>query len=282
MHMDGAHGRFVWYELMTTDVGAAKAFYADVFGWGTRDSSMPGSDYVLFTLGETAIGGMAELPDDARKAGATPQWLGYVGVDDVDAAAERVALLGGTVQVPPTDIPNISRYAIVADPQMAALVLLKWLNPVPKQAVEPGASGRVVWHELLAGDSRKAFGFYADLFGWKKADAAVDAMGTYQMFSAGGQTLGGMFTKPPAVSIPFWLYYFSVGDIDTTASRVKAAGGRILEGPIDLPRGTRIARCLDPQGAMFALTATRSGSVIGYFEPSDSASASSPRLFVRR
>jgi len=280
--MDGSHGRFLWYELMTTDVAAAKAFYADVFGWGTQDASMPDSAYVLFTVGEAAIGGMVDLPEEARKTGATPQWLGYVGVDDVDAAAERVALLGGAVHVPPTDVPNISRFALVADPQMATLVLLRWLNPVTEQAAELGAPGRVGWHELLTSDWHEAFAFYADLFGWKKADAAVDAMGTYQDFSVGGQTLGGMFTKPPAVPIPFWLYYFSVGDIDAAASRVKAGGGRILEGPIELPRGNRIARCVDPQGAMFALTAKRSENVIGYFEPSASANPSAVRFFVRR
>src|ERR1700733_3864741 len=269
--MDGSHGRFLWYELMTTDVEAAKAFYADVFGWGTQDASMPGSTYALFTVGEAPVGGMVDLPQEARKTGATPQWLGYVGVDDVDAAAERVALLGGAVQAPPMDVPNISRFAVVTDPQMATLVLLKWLNPAPDQAVDLGTPGRVSWHELLTSDRDKAFAFYADLFGWKEADAAVDAMGTYQMFSAGGHTLGGMFTKPPAVPTPFWLYSFSVADIDAVVRRVKAGGGRILEGPIELPRGNRTARCVDPQGAMFALTAKRSENVIGYFEPSVSA-----------
>ena len=280
--MDGAHGRFLWYELMTTDVGAAQAFYADVLGWGTRDASMPGSAYTLFTVDETAVGGMVFLPEDARKTGATPQWLGYVGVDDVDAAADRVARLGGAVHVPPTDVPNISRFAVVADPQKATLVLLKWLNYVPEQAADPRTPGRVGWHELLSSDWQKAFAFYTDLFGWQKADAAVDTVGTYQMFSAGGETLGGIFTKPPAVPIPFWLYYFTVGDMDAAARRVKASGGRILEGPIVLPRGNRIARCVDPQGAMFALTAKRSENVIGYFEPSTSAHLSATRFFVRR
>ncbi len=280
--MDGAHGRFLWYELMTTDVRAAKAFYADVLGWGTRDAPMPGSAYTLVTVGETAVGGMLDLPEEARKTGATPQWLGYVGVDDVDAAADRVARLGGAVHVPPTDVPNISRFAVVADPQMATFVLLKWLNFVPEQAADPGTPGRVGWHELLSGDWQKAFAFYADLFGWKKEDATVDARGTYQVFSAGGQTLGGMFTKPTSVPIPFWLYYFTVGDVDAAARRVKAGGGRVLEGPMALPRGDRIARCVDPQGAMFALSTKRRESIIGYFAPSTSGHLSDARFFVRR
>jgi predicted enzyme related to lactoylglutathione lyase len=278
----GSHGRFLWYELMTTDTEAAKAFYANVLGWGTRDASMPGSAYTLFTVGEAPVGGVLDLPEDARKLGATPRWLGYVGVDDVDAAADRIRRLGGAVQVPPTDVPNISRFAVVADPQMATLVLVKWLHPRPERLADLGAPGCVGWHELLTTDWEKAFAFYGELFGWQRADTAADAMGTYQQFSAGGQTIGGMFTKPPAVPMPFWLYYFNPRDIDTAARRVKAGGGQILEGPIEVPGGNRIARCTDPQGAMFALIGKQNDKAIGYFEPAASADPSASRFFVRR
>src|SRR5271169_1215592 len=117
-------GRFVWYELTTMDMEAAKAFYAKVVGWGTQDASAPGADYTLFTVGRLPVGGLTSLPEDARRAGARPIWIGYVGVDDVDAVADRMVKLGGSVHVPPMDIPNISRLSVVADPQMAALALL--------------------------------------------------------------------------------------------------------------------------------------------------------------
>ena len=87
--MVDSHGRFVWYELMTTDMEAAKAFYAKVVGWGTQDASMPGMAYTLFTVGGASVGGLMGLPEGARKTGAEPRWLGYVGVNDVDATAER-------------------------------------------------------------------------------------------------------------------------------------------------------------------------------------------------
>jgi len=86
------HGHFVWYELMTTDMEAAKAFYADVVGWGTQDASMPGMPYTLFTAGKTSVSGIVDLPEDARKLGMRPSWLGYVGVDDVDATAAHLHL----------------------------------------------------------------------------------------------------------------------------------------------------------------------------------------------
>ena len=85
--------------------------------------------YTLFTAGETAVGGLLHLPEDARKMGAKPIWIGYVGVDDVDVVAERIAQRGGALLVPPTDIPDISRFSVVTDPQMATLALFKWQNP---------------------------------------------------------------------------------------------------------------------------------------------------------
>jgi uncharacterized protein len=262
-----AHSRFLWYELMTTDTEAAKAFYAKVVGWGTRDASIPGRTYTLFTAGEAAVSGVIDLPADARKIGAEPSWMGYVGVDDVDATIDRIKRLGGTVHLPPTDIPNVGRLAVVADPQMATLALVKWLNPGHEQSEKPAevkTTGCVGWHELLAADWQKAFAFYREVFDWKNAGS--DTTGTYQLISAGGQTIGGTFNKPAMVPVPFWLYYFNVPDIDAAAERVKAGGGQILEGPLEVPGGTRVARCTDPQGAMFALTGKRSDKAIGYFE----------------
>ena len=269
------HGHFVWYELTTTDVTAAKVFYARVVGWGTKDASTPGLPYTLFTVGKTSVTGLINLPEDARKMGVTPRWIGYVGLNDVDAAVDRIKRLGGTVHVPPTDMPDISRFSVVADPQMATLALVKWLNPGQRQPADLGKPGRVGWHELLAADWENAFVFYSELFGWQKAGADIDPMGTYQLFSAGGQTIGGMYTKPPTVQVPFWLFYFNVGDIDVAAERVRAGGGQVLEGPLEMSGGSWIARCTDPQGAMFALEGMRSHNAIGYFgrvasrDPSD-------------
>src|SRR5271165_7586193 len=91
--MADSHGHFVWYELTTTDMTAAKTFYAEVVGWGTQDASMPGVAYTLFTAGGSAVSGLMGLPEDARKSGFRPGWLGYVGVNDVDAAADRIKQL---------------------------------------------------------------------------------------------------------------------------------------------------------------------------------------------
>ena len=162
--MVNVHGRFAWYELVTTDVEAAKAFYAEVMGWGVLDASVPGKAYALFTAGNVPVSGVLELPEDARKIGVRPSWLGYVEVDDVDAAATRIARLGGAVHVPPTEVPGISRFSIFADPQAARLALLRWRQPRQEQRADPGAPGRVGWHELLTTDWEQAWTFYGELF----------------------------------------------------------------------------------------------------------------------
>jgi uncharacterized protein len=264
--MVDSHGHFAWYELTTTDMEVAKAFYADVVGWGTQDASMPGAAYTLFTAGGAPVSGLAGLPEEAKKLGFRPGWLGYVGVNDVDAAAERIKQLGGAVHVPPMDIPDISRFSVGVDPQMATIALFRWLKPGQEQPAELDTPGRVGWHELIAADWEKAWAFYRELFGWQKADVDTGAMGTYQLFSAGGQTIGGMFNKPAAVPVPFWLYYFNVGDIDAAAKRVKDGGGQILDGPIEVPGDRWIVQCTDPQGAIFALVGKRRHNGIGYFE----------------
>jgi uncharacterized protein len=260
------HGRFAWYELATTDMESAKAFYGDVLGWGTQDVPASGPAYTLFTAGGAAVSGLMELPKEATTSGLRPSWLGYVCVDDVNAAANRIEELGGAVHVPPTEIPNVSRFSIGVDPQMATIALLKWLNGDQQQPAELDAPGRVGWHELLAADWEKAFAFYRELFSWQKAQTDTGAVGTYQLFSARGETIGGMYTKPAMEPVPFWLYYFNVGDIDVAMKRVKAGGGTILTGPIEVPGRRWIARCTDPQAAIFALMGKRSHNGIGYFE----------------
>jgi predicted enzyme related to lactoylglutathione lyase len=263
--MVNACDRFVWYELMTTNIESAKAFYANVVGWGARGASTPGLAYSLFTVGDVPVTGMVTLPDDARRAGVAPHWLGYVGVDDLDAAVGRIKQFGGAVRVPPMEVADISRFSVVADPQMATLALVKGMKSGQAQSAELGAPGRIGWHELIAADWEKAFAFYGEVFGWQKADSHVGALGTYQQFSAGGETIGGMFTKPPTLPIPFWLYYFNVDDIEAAAMRVETGGGEILYGPTEVPGGAWIVHCADPQGAIFALLDRRARKAIGYF-----------------
>jgi len=274
--MVNSHGHFVWYELMTTDVEAAKAFYAKVIGWRTRDVSLPGTAFALCSAGEAPVSGLMSLPEGAAAMGVASHWIGYVGVNDIEAAADLVTRLDGAVYMPPTEISDTSRFSVFADPQAATLGIMESIGPERMQAADMAAPGRVGWHELLATDSEKALGFYGALFDWQKAEADIGAMGTYQRFSAGGQTIGGILAKPPNIPAPYWLYYFNVADVDAAAKRVTAAGGQVLDGPFQSPAGAWIVECADPQGAVFALAGGRR-NVVGYFERRSPRDPSDPR-----
>jgi predicted enzyme related to lactoylglutathione lyase len=248
--------RFAWYELLTTDVAAASDFYGKVVGWGATDASTPELAYTMLSAGEVPVGGLMDLPEEGRRLGATPRWLGYVVVDDIDATAGQIRRRGGAVLLPPTD-SNIGRVSVVADPQKATFALVEGLTYGPQQPGGLDELGHVGWHELLAQDRSRIFDFYGELFDWQKNSGETDAADFYQLFSSAGQTIGGMLTKLPSVPEPCWLYYFNVDDIGTAAKRVNDSGGRILQGPIELTDGCWIARCADPQGALFALQGAR-------------------------
>jgi len=249
-------GHFIWYELLTTDVTAARDFYGKVIGWSMKDVTASETVYTVMTAGDAPLGGLLDLPMEARQFGASPRWIGYVAADDIDATAAEIRRLGGAVLVPPTD-SNIGRISIVADPQTATFALVTGLTYGQRRSSALDELGCVGWHELLAADRREVFGFYGELFGWQRACAETEPDDLYQLFSAGGQTIGGMLTKVPSVRQPCWLFYFNVDDISTALRQVRAGGGRILQGPIELPDGCWIARCVDPQGALFALQGLR-------------------------
>jgi uncharacterized protein len=250
--------KFVWYDVMTRDCEAAGSFYRSVIGWTTADSGMPDGSYTLFSAGPTMVGGLMPIPDEARAMGVRPTWMGYIGVDDVDAYAVRVEKAGGSIRRAATDIPGVGRFAVAADPHGAPFILFKGNSDQAPAQVAPGTPGHVGWHELQAGERESAFAFYAGLFGWTKADAMdMGPMGLYQMFATGNGPIGGIMTKTPEAPAPFWLYYFNVDAIDAAIDRVNAGGGQILHGATQVPGGSWIVQCLDPQGAMFALVAPK-------------------------
>jgi uncharacterized protein len=267
------NGRFIWYELQTTDVRAAGAFYTKVMGWGAWDASVPGNEHFLLSAGPAAVASLMSLTKEALARDVKPHWIGYVGVDDVDATAARIERLGGAILIPPTDVAGTSRFAVAADPQAARFALFKWLKPSQAQHAEPTAPGRVGWSELLADDWEQAFAFYGELFGWQKADVDVGETGTYQLFGVGGEAIGGMLTKPTITSRPFWLHYFNIGDLDATTRRVTAGGGQVLHGPVETADGRWVAQCIDPQGAFFALQGKRRLAPVGYFKPTGTGEA---------
>jgi predicted enzyme related to lactoylglutathione lyase len=247
-------GEFFWYDVVTTDTKSAAKFYGAVVGWGAQDASTGGQDYTLFTANGVPVAGLMPIPELAK--GMPSAWLGYIWADDVDALCARLEKEGGKVLRPPTDVPGIIRFAVVADPQGAGFLLAKGLSTQSFPPIPARTLGAIGWRELMAGEWKSAFAFYEKLFGWTKADSfEMGPMGTYQLFATGAEPVGGMMTKPDVVPVPNWGYYFNVEAIDAAAERVKAAGGKILMGPAEVPGPMWIVQCTDPMGAYFALVA---------------------------
>ena len=249
-------GQFIGYELLTNDVDSALRFYNSVIGWTARDSGTPGMDYRILSAQDAMIGGLMTIPPEAAEKGMPPMWLGYLKVDDVDETVARVQHAGGGLHYPATDIPGVGRFAAVADPQGAAIyVMAPSTTEGVSKAFAPGSLGHVGWNELHTSDWQAAFAFYGAEFGWGEADALdMGPMGTYLLFHAGADAIGGMMNDPDA-ALPYWMFYFIVDTIDSAKARLEAAGGRVLHGPQQVPGGGWVLHALDPQGAMFALVA---------------------------
>jgi predicted enzyme related to lactoylglutathione lyase len=259
MAENDARGRFLWYDVMTKDPKGAQAFYGKVAGWGLEPYTDGGMTYMMFTRGGVPIGGSMQLPEEAAKMGAPSHWLAYIGAPDVDKMTKQALDLGAKTYVPPTDIPKIGRFSVIADPQGATIA---FFGPSGEaMASHPPEVGDISWHELVTTDPAAAFGFYQSLFGWEKTgEHDMGPMGVYHMFGRQGFTLGGIFKKPAEMPAPsHWLMYIRVADINAAAGAAKANGAQVLHGPSEVPGGDWTVQCMDPQGAVFAFHQRKAG-----------------------
>jgi len=249
-------GRFVWQELMTEDTAAASAFYTKLLGWSAKDS---GGDqaYTEFYAGSRGVGGMMQTPADAKAGGAKPMWMPYMSVDDADATVKEIEASGGKVVRPAQDIPEVGRFAVLKDPQGAVFAIIKPNGPPPAPNEPAPKPGEFSWLELGTTDLDAAIAFYSKIFGWEELQRHdMGPMGFYLIFGSDGVQRGGMFKMGAQHGPgPYWLPYAAVVNADTAAKDVTAAGGSIVNGPMDVPDGGRIVQILDPGGALFALHA---------------------------
>jgi uncharacterized protein len=253
--MVNPHGSFIWYELMTTDPDGAKRFYEDVVGWTVGEPMPAGNvEYRMIGAPDGFAGGVLTLTPEMCDGGARPAWLGYIGVDDVDAALAKAVAAGATVQMPAFDLPGFGRIAMIHDPQGVPLYLMRGASEADSTAYQRHGMSHVGWNELLTGDREAALGFYRDQFGYAQ-DGGIDMgpeMGEYSFISHGGQIVGAVMKASPEAP-RLWQFYLRVPDVDAAAEKVKAGGGQLLFGPMEVPTGERVLLGVDPQGASFGL-----------------------------
>ncbi|WP_205479575.1 VOC family protein [Sphingomonas arenae] len=258
--METKQGDFVWYELMSPDTAASGAFYTGLLGWRVSDNP----DYREIRASEGMVGGMLQLTPEMKAGGARPAWLGYIAVDDVDATLRRAEAAGGRTILPARDMVGVGRFAIVADPQGAALYVIR---PTPREGMHDATShafaaerpmeGHCAWNELSSDDPAAAWRFYGDLFGWAKdGDLDMGPLGKYE-FIRHGFMLGAIMPRMPQMPVSAWTFYFRVPDIDAAHDYARAHGATILMEPMEIPGGEYSLNILDPQGASVGLVGPR-------------------------
>lgn len=222
--------RFTRIVLRTTDVAAARRFYAAV-------------------LGPRALE-IEALPPDVAARGAPAHWLGQLGVDDVEATASAFVAHGATRLGPTRPTHDGGRLAIVRDPGGAVVAL------VTRSA--RGPEGEVVWHQLTTGDLPRVLAAYADVLGWARtARVEHGEHGVHQefAFAQGEPSAGSIAALVDGRGIhAHWLFHFRVDDLDAALATVRVEGA-LIANVVTLADGARIAVCDDPQGAAFALRA---------------------------
>jgi predicted enzyme related to lactoylglutathione lyase len=250
-------GRPLWYELMTTDMKAAEAFYTAVVGWTSAPFASSPQPYTTFhRRGDVSVAGLMTRPQDMK---APPFWAMYVGVPQLEEAAAHIKRLGGKEYSPVIEVPTIGRMQMVADPQGAAFYIYE-PSRGEQRPEGPAEIGEASWHELMTTDAAAAMTFYREVFGWQPSEALdMGPMGKYHMFNRPHGMIGGMMNKPPEMANvpPNWQIYFRVPDINAAVERIKANGGTILNGPMEVPGGDWIVNAMDPQGAAFSLHARK-------------------------
>jgi predicted enzyme related to lactoylglutathione lyase len=239
-----------WVDLQTTDTGAAKEFYAGLFGWSYDDQPMgEGAVYSMATLRGEHVAAIAPQSPELAAAGAPPMWNTYLAVDSADDAVSKVEAAGGQVAMAPFDVMDAGRMAFILDPAGAAVAFWQARNHNGASLVnEPGT---VIWNELVAADPPAAARFYEQVLGLS-AETVNMGEGEYTMFQAAGRPVGGT-TKPQAEGVPgHWHVYFAAAGADVTAAKAGELGGAVLVQPFDTAAG-RMAVLRDPQGATFSI-----------------------------
>jgi predicted enzyme related to lactoylglutathione lyase len=246
-----AAGTPSWVDLGSPDLDAAAEFYSGLFGW-----QVPAAENV-----EQTGGYRRATKDGADVAGLMPLmqegqptvWSSYIAVADADATAAAVKEAGGTVMAEPMDVMDLGRMAVFVDPTGAVFGIWQaGTFPGAGRVNEPGA---LAWNELGTRDPGAAKAFYGAVFGWGFEDHDMGEMGTYTEWQLDGNAIGGLMDisgRMPDEIPAHWLVYFAVENTDAAVETVKAAGGDVRFGPIDIPAG-RFAVVGDPHGAVFAV-----------------------------
>jgi len=258
------HGLFSFVDISSPDPAASKSFYTSLFGWDAEDQHDPDGNYIytMFSLGGKTVAGLGPQPGEGDQA-LPAMWNSYISVDDLNATVDGWTFARGTVVMPPMDVFDAGRMAVVADPEGAIVALWQADQTVGAEVFnDPGA---LSWNELNTRDAAAARDFYGKVLGWDFEVYQSEGAADYWLiklrdkkkgsplsdddYNGGILTLGDDF---PAEVPAYWGIYFTTDDVDRDAAKVAELGGAVMAGPMDTPAG-RMAVVNDAAGAIFTL-----------------------------
>lgn len=256
----------IWYELMTTDVAGAIAFYKAVGGWEIQQDGniMPnGTEYRMIMRPDGGnLGGLLKLTDGMISGGAKPGWLAYFHVEDVDAAAAKAQELGATVQMPAISM-SAGRMAMLSDPQGAPFYVMAPTPPpdmpdARSDVFDVKKAGHCRWMQLDTTDAPAANEFYKALFGWSTDNVMpMGDRGDYRFIENEGVPIGAFNPMIGEGERPHWVLYLGVGDIERARDAAVANGGTVTRDIHEVPGGDLIFIGTDPAGAKIAFVGSR-------------------------
>jgi predicted enzyme related to lactoylglutathione lyase len=242
-------GEFCWADLGAPDVAGAKKFYRSVLGLEAQDIPMgPGQCYSLLQIKGKDVCALYPMMPEQR--GRPPAWVPYIAVTSVDRTLKKVTAAGGKVCVGPVEAMKAGRMAVVQDPQGAVFAL--WQARAHKGSKVKGVPGSICWRDLSTSDRPAAAKFYGKVFGWKLETQDFSG-NSYYLFKQGKKGVGGMWPHPLPKHLPAWFTYWVVESCAKAVTKAKRLGGKVILGPITVPKTCTFAIVRDDQGAAFGV-----------------------------
>lgn len=232
-------GKFVWHDLITDDVQAARQFYGEVFGWTFETQRA----YTQIYNHKALIGGMMQISADKDKK-AEAVWLSSMSVADVDKSLTYLKSKKGEVLKGPLDMKERGRGVLVSDPQGAQIVLLHTKEGDPKD-VTPQV-GDWLWNELWTNTPTESYVFYRHIGGYD----GYEMRNGYRILKHKGHWRAGIRDLSKEQIQARWVPTIRVSDLKETISRVNASGGQVLVSPHKELVNGNVALIADNRGAL--------------------------------
>lgn len=244
-----SQGAFCWSECATSDVEGAKKFYGELFDLEAEETPFDGGVYVQFQKGGKNVAGLTPLQPQEQEQGIPPHWNTYIAVDDADVVAKEAEGLGATIVVPPMDVLESGRMAVVMDPTGAAIGLWQAKNDIGAQIY--AEDGTLTWWELMTPDRGRAAEFFSKLFGYETQEFEAHS-GMYTVLVHKGEQAAGIMEKPKEDVPAMWTPYFRVADADAAQEKATALGASVIMPVTEAADVGRFSWISDPQGAVIA------------------------------